>query len=488
MPIPAAVWVARMLSAAAAVKNTKVFRKMKSKVGIDGSLGMEAGKAAAKVAIVTAVATDPNRYVTTAVAGAGPLIEKLVELVTGLDVPDGGVGRAVTGPTNDVVRQELGGIFTKLLDDTLQLPGVREGFLNRNSGPEETKNMARMVGAAFRMQLGDMVADWAGRALPFGVGDAFTQIAERIDKAINLDDAIEEIIQVPMQAVITRGLEQYYNRELKPQDFTESEVRQALLQERIDKVTYDKVLDNQGVRDDIRETLLQMAAPDLTESDIDQSYQHNLLSREQVKEHYKGKGFREPERELKVRLVEGTRRWKLEEKVFELYGNLYRDGVATRDEVRPHLEHFGYDADEVEMWFQVQELERRQRKWISDGNLIKLVTAGATTMTDAIAYLTLQGMEVNDAITLMNLAIKEEKQAKAESIERKAKAVINKLPKVQRDKCQELFSPEKILGELLAELIAMIPVDPTGLSDLVDLKDLIECALKAVAGTPANTP
>lgn len=345
----------------------------------------------------------PEAYQDLAI-GADAVIDFLVQAVTGLNVPNNTIRDALSAGSTETTREALGSIFVTLLDETLQLDDAAQGFLNRTPGEAERGNMSRLVGAAFRMQIGDMVAGWIAGILPFGLGDGATQIAERIDKAINMDDAIEEIIQVPMEAAITRGLTEMYNRRLKPQDFTESEAKAAFLQERISRETLNKVLDNQGVRDDIRQTLLDMAAPDLTESDIDQLYQHNLLDRNQVKEHYKDKGFQEPERELKTKLAEGTRRWKLEEKVFELYGNLYRDGVATKDEVRPHLEHFGYDADEVEMWFQVQELERRQRKWLSSGKLVIASQIGLVTPAQAVEYMQLQGMTAEDAQTEIELA------------------------------------------------------------------------------------
>lgn len=489
MPIPAAVWVARMLSAATAVKNTKIFRKVRSKVGIDLKTGEEAAMAAAKVAIVTAIVADPQKYVSLAAAGVGPLVEELSRLVTGLNIPTGTVSGAVSGASSDESRVSLGGIFSRLLDETLQLPTVKEGFLQRAPGWGERTNMERMVGAAFRMQLGDMLADWAGKKVPLGVGGAFSKIAERIDKAINLDDAIEEIIQVPMQAVITRGMEAHYNRQLKPVDLTASEARQAKILGKITDDAYTKILDNMGYRDDTRDFLLEQTYANLTESDVNDAYQWNLLDRGQVKEHYKNKLFNEQDQEIKTKLVEMTRRQKLREKIFELYGNLYRDGVATREEVRPFLQNYGYDNDEIDMWFSVQELERRQRKWISDAKLLDLVIAGTFSIADATNYLVLQGMTVQDASQFLTLAVNEMLEAEAKRLAAEAKAAIKKLPKAVQDKCDDLFSPERILSELLTRAIALIPLGGGSLGGLADLRKLIECALKNLGVTPpATTP
>lgn len=488
MPIPAALWVGRMLLSATAIKNTKIFRKVASKVGIDDFTGKHAAGAAAAVAVATAVAANPQRYVDLATAGAGPLVESLARLVSGLNIPTGTVSGAFTGVASDKSRVALGGIFSKLLDETLQLETVKEGYLQRTPGHGERTNMERMVGAAFRMQLGDMLADFAGKKLPFGVGNAFSEIAERIDKAINLDDAIEEIIQVPMQAVISRGLEAFYNRQLKPADLSASEALKANIANKLGPGELGRILDNAGYRDDIRQILRDNAAGNLTESDLNDGYQWNLLTRDQVKQRYRDNAFEEPDAELKTKLVEGTRRQKLREKIFELYGNLYRDGVVTKQEVTPFLENYGYDADEVEMWFSVQELERRQRKWISDGNILKLIKRGEWTTTDAINYQVLQGMEANDAFAFISLAVTEEKEAEVKEIEKEVKAVVAKLPAPIKKKCEDLLKPEDLLTELLGQLTTLIPGELLGIPGASKLKAYIECALKEIVAPPTPTP
>ena len=370
--------------------------------------------------------------------GADKIIDFLVTEVTGLTIADGTVSTALLSTNKDALRQSLGNVFVTLLDETLKLDDAAQGFIDRNTGPAEAANMARLVGAAFRMQLGDMVAGWIAGILPFGLGDGATEIAERIDKAINLDDAIEEIIQVPMEATVTKGLTQYYNRKLKPTDMTDNEARQAYIAGRIGTSDYNKILDNTGVRDDIRDILLDFTAANLTESDINEAYQRNLLSIEQVKDQYKQKYFQEPERQIKTDLVKGTRRWTLQTKVVELLGNLYRDGVQTKDACTPYLNALGYENDEQELWFLMQDLERQQRKWITDNQLLKLLDSGQVTMTFAHDYLVMQGMVSNDAWILIANHFKEE--------------AVAKLPKEVKNKCLDILDPTKVLVEVLGEL------------------------------------
>lgn len=400
--------------------------------------------------------------------------------VLGITISADQIKTVMTGSPTDADRIALGSTLTTLYRETLPTEAVAAGFRAREAGAAEFTNFERLSGAAMRLQIADLVLDWLGRKIPFGLGDILQDLADLMNTAIALDDALEEVVQVPMQAVIQRGMEAYYNRQIKPADLSATEALQARIADKITDSDLTKILDNAGYRDDIRQILRDNAAKNLTESDINDLYQWNLWSRDQVKEQYKQLFYEEDDRELKTKLVEMTRRQKLREKIFELYGNLYRDGVATKQEVTPFLENYGYDADEVEMWFSVQELERRQRKWMSDATLLKLVKQEVFTISAAIDYLTLQGMTVNDATAYLTLAIQAEQEQEVKELEREAKAAIAKLPKAVRDKCDDLLKPEDILSELLARLIGLIPGDLGVIPGAAKLKSYIECAIKAI--------
>lgn len=441
--------------------------------------GKEAAEAALKLATETAtgakgvdlvalleffglISSDPEAFMGFAAGTSDKVVDFLLTKVTGLDIPDGAIKEALLSGDQAGVRRNLGSVLMRFLDDNLDVAKVAAGFQARNTGEGERDSMARLIGSALRLQVGDMLMDWATQAIPLGLAAGLKDVAERFDKAMNLDDALEDIIQVPMQQVIERGMEQWYNRQIKPQDFTESEARQAFLQGRIDEGTLNKVLDNQGVRDDIRAHLLEMARPNLTESDVDQAYQHNLIEEPEIDAYYKDKGFQGKDAETKKKLVLGNRRWKLEEKIFELYGNLYRDDVATRAEVTPFLEAHGYEPDEVEMWFQVQELERRQRKWLSSKQLEELVGAGLLDPGFLIDYQVKQGMTGEDATLLYMQAMLARYQ-----------------PDPQQDpECFKIIEDAFSLNKLLDALLSRLPVlDPTGTINTGDFKRLLECLL-----------
>ncbi len=481
-------WVQAMFRGIVAAWNAPDLSPTVSFLTAEGESAFRAIDVSSLAAFYKDISENPSNFIDSAIDAPELLIAKLVHIVTGLTIPPDIIKTMITGASTEEVRQKLGQIVKTLYDETLRTEGVAEEYRNRNPGDAGWTVFKSLIGASMRIQVGDLLVSWAGKKIPYGLASVFTEIAEKLDKAIGLEDAIEEVVQVPMQALIQRALESYYNRILKPVDLTAGEVRQARIAGRISDADYGKILDNMGYRDDVRDMLLDFAATNLTESDINDAYQWGLIDRNQVKEEYKNKYYNENDRELKTKLVEMTRRQKLREKILELYGNLYRDGVATKDEVRPFLQNYGFDNDEIDMWFAVQELERRQRKWISDGNLIKLITNGERTTTEAIQYLVLQGMEVNDAASLISLAVKAEKEAEVESIERQVKATITKLPKAVRDKCDDLFKPEDILGDLLAKLISLIPSGLGDVASALKLKDLIECALKNLGTTPPPGP
>lgn len=415
------------------------------------------------------VSQNPDKYLGTPAALVGKVIDFLLTRVTGLNIPDSAISGALTGDTSEDVRRSFGSILLQFLDDNLDVDKVAQGFANRETGEGERDSMARLLGTAFRIQVGDMAMDWITQALPFGLASGLKDVAERFNDAMNLDDALEDIIQVPMQQVIEEGMQQWYARKIKPKDFTESEVRNAFLQGRISEDVYNKVLDNQGIRDDIRASLLEMARPNLTESDVDQAYQHNIIEEPDIDAYYKDKGFQGKDAETKKKLVLGNRRWKLEEKIFELYGNLYRDDVATRAEVTPFLEHFGYEPDEIEMWFQVQELERRQRKWLSNSQVAELAKAGLVDPGFLIDYQVKQGMKGEDATLLYMQNMLAMYQPTQEADPECFKII------------QDAFSLSKLLDAMLSRLPVL---DPSGLLNTGDFKKLLECLL-AKRNTPS---
>ena len=55
------------------------------------------------------------------------------------------------------------------------------------------------------------------------------------------------------------------------------------------------------------------------------------------------------------------------------------------------------------MWFSVQELERRQRKWLPVGSVRTLSRIGTWTDQQATDYLVIQGMTQEDAATALSL-------------------------------------------------------------------------------------
>lgn len=413
------------------------------------------------------VSKEPEKFLGSILSISDAVIDFLLTKVTGLNIPDGALKAAIQGDNSEEVRRAFGSILLAFLDENLDVDKVAQGFANRTPGEGERDSMSRLLGTAFRIQAGDMAMDWITQALPFGLASGLKDVAERFNDAMNLDDALEDIIQVPMQEVIEKGLQQWYARKIKPVDLTDSQARQALLQERITEDIYNKVLDNNGVRDDIRAPLLEMARPNLTESDIDQAYQRNLIDEAKVEGQYKDRGFQGEEREIKKQLVLKNRRWKLEERILELYGNLYRDDVALKPEVTPFLEHLGYEPDEIEMWFQVQELERRQRKWLSAAQCNNLAKAGLVKPDFLIDYEVKQGMLPEDAMLLyMNQLLAQ--------FPAPTPADPN-----QTDECAQIIKDAFTLDKFLSALLAKIPIfDTGGIFSTGDVKKLLECLIK----------
>jgi len=125
-----------------------------------------------------------------------------------------------SGSPTDADRIALGRTLTTLYRETLPTEAVAAGFISREAGTAEFTNFERLSGAAMRLQIASMTLGWLGKKIPLGLGSILSDLGDLFNDAIALDDALEEVVQVPMQAVIQRGMEAYYNRQIKPADLS----------------------------------------------------------------------------------------------------------------------------------------------------------------------------------------------------------------------------------------------------------------------------
>ena len=431
-------WVERLIRAAIDTLTNPETWKALSEINLTNWTNWDAADYDRAKKAFLAFVQNPSGPVQLFINTNAAVIPYLVTFMTGLSVNSNVIKEMLDGSIDAGDRLDMGKVVYSLLDTNLLEDKVKQGYLDRNPGDGEVENMQRLFGALLRLELGGVAVEAISPLIPKHAAVFLKSIREAMENALNLDDAAEEIFQIPIDNLVSKGLEAKFNRTFKPVDLTDNEARQALIAERIDKETYEKILNNSGLRDNVRDILLDFTAANLTESDINEAYQRNLLSIEQVKDQYKQKYFQEPERQIKTDLVKGTRRWTLQTKVVELLGNLYRDGVQTKDSCTPYLNALGYENDEQELWFLMQDLERQQRKWITDNQLLKLLDSGQITMTFAHDYLVTQGMVSNDEWILIANHFKEE--------------AVAKLPKEVKNKCLDILDPTKVLVEVLGEL------------------------------------
>lgn len=411
--------------------------------------------------------TDPKGPLQKYLSVHGDALAILVETMIGADIPGGTMRGIIDGSITKDDKKALGNITYGIIRDDLSVETVAKGWLDREPGNPEVENLKQLFGSAMRVQLGAFLVRAIQPLVPKNVGRFLEHIVDVVDKSVNLDDAIEEQIQAVIEPLIRLGATAQLNRAIKHADLSATEALQAAIAGKISEQTLTKILNNAGYRDDIRQILRDNAAGNLTESDLDKGYQWNLLTREDVKKRYRDRAFEEPDAEIKTKLVEMERRQKLREKVFELYGNLYRDGVATKQEVTPFLESYGYDADEVEMWFQVQELERRQRKWLSNGQIEDLLKNGLANVEWAIDYQVIQGMLPEDA-TMVYMSYLLEKYKK--DLDEDCTQVL-----------KDAASPAKMIGFLLGKLPEF---GLAGMFGKSELEKVLNCLLTNTTKAP----
>lgn len=400
-----------------------------------------AAEAAAVKATAKKVLSQLETLLKPLIDSGGASAEWVIEFVSGLNIPDGTIANFVAGETQEAQRIALGTIITTLYDETLKADEAAKDYLGRTPGAAAFTNFRRLVGASMRLQVGDLLVGSVAGSIPLGIGHGLEQIAERLDKAIALEDALEEVIQVPMEAVITDGLKKHYNRIIKPMDMSRDEALSALIQGKIDRATFDKIFDNEGIRLDVRDTLIDMKESNLNDAQMRTLWQWGQIDHARIVSEIRQRTKGAEQSELIAGLLEGQRLRDLKDEYVSRNRRLFVDCVISEQELRGVLSEVKYSQEEADQAIKNDLVARRQRTFLPTSDMFKAVHLGLMDLNDAINSLQCRGWTYDDAVTEAALRL-QEKLPECESVKLKDSATISLL--------QALGSAAGISGKLLS--------------------------------------
>jgi hypothetical protein len=348
-------------------------------------------------------------------------------------------------------RRIIGEEFTKILPGMFDVGEAQASALSRTDYSAYVNNLNRYFGTNLSFQLRSMVISTISSTFGWAPLRHLETLHQSVNWAYGFGWLSWTVLSAIMDVTTTQGLKKKYNALIKPNDYTGAQAIDAFLRGWDTEEVMNLVLDNQGERLDIRDTLVNLnrrwvtvsegidlhlrgwtdaaqyqtdmthqAVPvgqrslllDLNESmipdgDITQLFQRGLVDEQDVLLHFRHKGYRDERAKLEQATVVNARVWELMDKITESYGRLYRDGVIGEGEFRQWLSSANWTNDEMDLRIAFEELERRQRTFLSTGDLKNAVDLGLMAIGDAWTELTFRGYTPEDATIVTALAFKD---------------------------------------------------------------------------------
>lgn len=331
------------------------------------------------------------------------------------------------------------------------------------------------------------------------------------------------VLSAVMGVTTTKPLTEYYNAQIKGNDFSEAEALHAYVQKRIDLTTLNKVLDNQGMRDDIRpirieqsrvgltaeqaakgfvegwidraafdkamdehsirdevrDTKINLARPELTEGDIQEGFDNGLFSEADVSDHYKKRGFIGFNLQAKIDLAKDHRMFALQKQLASTMYHAYVIGTVDQAEFTQYLSSIHWNQLEIDIELKRGEVDRRVRteKHLTRAEIIRLASHGGLDPADALQRLVDMGLDNQDARMLLADAILEH--------------AVSVIPSKVRNDC---LTPQFEQNIITTALTVATTIDPTYVLRNHDFVSYVQCIISNYAtqtgggGTPPPPP
>lgn len=283
---------------------------------------------------------------------------KIAKNMTGLPFDAGDLASVVGNGWTDAERSKVGAGFLAIFDDIFRTAPIASGYLHRDPGSQEREAFKRFIGRNAQLQSAgimlDLIKDKLPKDLLLGLGD----MVDRGEKIMGFEDSQEEIMEPLMEKLIITGMEKYYNRLTLPVDLTPSDAIGMYIKGYLTRPLMDKVLDNEGVRNDIREMLIQDQAKNPTHADMVDLYQRGVWDHAAVVAAFRQQGYLADDANLKAAILESDRQWKLAYQLADVYEQQFVKSVIQQGEYEGYLRNLQYTADEVNV---LLETARRKK-------------------------------------------------------------------------------------------------------------------------------
>lgn len=297
----------------------------------------------------------------------------------------------------------IGADFMGVVDQMFN-PGVATELAQlRNAGDQEFDNLRAYLGTNLLFQLRSLTIGWVSALVPHLDFRHLEALHQSVNWAFGFGWLSWTVMSEYMSVTTLPFLRRNLNRQVKPNDFSEAEIFSAMLRGSVSESLFNEVLDNQGMRDDIRSILLDIREPNLSETDVRDLVHRGEWEAGDVFDYFRDKGFRQERAQRKAQLLLGDRGWKLEERLTDLMERQFRDCAISETEFRQRLQAMHYTALEEELAVQVALQERRLRRFLSVSQNLKAMDATLKDETAVRQELACQGFSDLDVDVILGL-------------------------------------------------------------------------------------
>ena len=394
--------------------------------------------------------------------------------IAGIEVNTDSLRNMARQPPSRAGVSLVGETFTRLVTDIFSTEAAQKDFQGRTGSGGSIQNLNAFFGMNLTFQLRSLVIGTMASITGWGSLRHLEGLHQTINWAFGFGWLSWAVMSEYMNITVNPGVRRQRNSLVQTNDYTDTEARWAVWAGHITRGAHDTIMDNLGVRRDIRDSLLERAEADLTDTELKKLFKKKRLSEADIIKMYRQKGYGETRAKLKFALFTEEDVDDTLDKIADAYLALYRDCVITRGELEVALQNLGWKQEQINSNVALAELQRRQRKWLSNGDMAELFNANLMDMDEIYDLLVCQGMTGVDATLALTAMVK-----------------FDKLPKHIKD-CFDKIKPidfGKGFAQLLALLAAqgfLLPSQLLAFIKCFGLADIIPLAeVSAIEAAPA---
>lgn len=457
-----------------------------------------------------------GEYVTSGSAEAGRLAAYTINNISGTHIDPNAIFGDLSGTITRSKMVDIGTQFRQVVDQMFPIDTSTVNTKDRADRQFAVDNVGAYFGTNLNYQLRSLSIGILGSLIPFIDASEFKNLHESLLWAYGLPWMSWSVLSSIMNVTTTKPLTEYYNAKIKGNDFTEAQALHAFTQKRLQQAELTKILDNHGIRDDIRQTLIDQtyrelseeqatrlfieghitqseftrvmdahgtrdqdrqaridgARPKLSDGKLAQGYENGLFTEQFVKDELKSHGYDEVRGQAELDLIKDNRLFSLRKRLEETFFHGYVIGTVTQAEFTNYLASIGYSQLEVDMELKRAEIIARShlQKHLTRAEIIRLVADGGMAASEGLARLVAQGLPDTDARRLL-----------ADSVLRYAVSLV---PAKVRDACLTGHVEQNLLT---AAIQTVTQLDPTYVVTNKAFFNQAQCILDQYTSGAAST-